>query len=172
MPQIKTASDIKNLVNDADNIKVMTSLFQAIAYYETVRAVIEPKKQAIVDFYKFQKSQEWIDREAGRAGEESNLINSPDRMYLAADEDFNLYLKELEEFYYSDACPFKPERKGNCPLLEAESLVRDVKVQVADYFKPYFGFGYNQISGSLSSYKKYYDLLLSMFAHKIQIETN
>jgi len=160
---IKTAQDVKSLIHNENNIKVVKSLFEAIAYCETLRAVIEPKKQEIVDFYKFQVSPDFIHRM------EDRTITKHERMYLADDQDFNIYLAELEKFYYSDACPVKPKRKGNCPLLEAESFVRDVKMQVAEYFAPYFGFGYDRISGSLKLYKQYFDLLMSMFAPVVNV---
>lgn len=157
-----TAKSLKDLVNDENNIKVMRSLFQAVAYCEVVRGVIGPKQQEIIDFYRFEIDEKWI-----KAGDTDKRITSEKRMYLASEEDFQIYLNELEKFYYSEECPFKPKEKGNCPLLEAESFVRDVKRDVAEFFKDYFGFGYDEISRSLQNYKEYYELLMTMFADKV-----
>lgn len=154
-----TAKDVERFVNNPDNIKVMKALFEAIAFQETVRSVIAPKQQEIIDFYKFKIADKWV-----KLGDKDLVIDTEKRMYLADDDDFQIYINELEKFYYSDACPFKPKRKGNCPLLEAESFVRDIKRDVAEFFKDYFGFGYDGICGSLKRYKEYYDLLLTMFA--------
>jgi len=161
--KIKSEKDVKALVDNPDNIAVMKSLFEAIAFQETVRSVIAPKQQEIIDFYKFKIDEKWKER-----GDAEEIIISEKRMFLASDDDFQIYLKELEQFYYSDACPFKPKRKGNCPLLEAESFVRDIKREVAEFFKEDFGFGYDAISGSLTRYKQYYDLLLTMFASNVK----
>lgn len=161
--QIKSAKDVEAFVNNSDNIKVMKALFEAIAYQETVRSVIAPKQQEIIDFYKFKIADKWV-----KLGDLDEIITSEKRMYLANDDDFQIYLNELEKFYYSDQCPFKPKRKGNCPLLEAESFVRDIKRDVAEFFKDYFGFGYDAISCNLDRYKQYYDLLLTMFASNVE----
>ena len=164
---VQTEQDVKRMVNDADNIKLMQTLFEAVAYCETIRDIIEPKQQEIVDAYGFMVSDEWIERKEkkGRTVQKERITSHKD-MYLASDEDFNLYLKELKAFYKEKG--LKVKRDGNCPLLEAESLVRDVKMHVANAFEPYFGFGYNKISYSLESYRKYFDLLMTMFAPVIK----
>lgn len=163
-----TNESVAQMVSDKDNIKVMQSLFEAVAYQETIRSIIEPLQQEIVDKYKFKTSQEWVDKRASVNEDftERVVITTPKHMYLADDDDFNIYLKELERGYERVKC--LPKKKGNCPLLEAESFVRDVKREVADYFEPYTGMNYNQISYSLESYKKYFDLLMQLFAPKIK----
>lgn len=164
---IKTAKDVELFVNNPNNIKVVTSLFQMTAFVETVRGVIETKQKDILSFYQFDIAHEWVGR-----GVEKEKILKPSETYLLDEQDFNIYLSELKKFYFSDECPFKPSKPDNCPLLEAESKLRDIKREIADYFEPYFGFGYEGICGNLENYRKYYDLLMSMFAHKVKESVN
>lgn len=154
-----TAQKIKQLTEDPDNIKVVESLFKAIAYQESIRDIIEPMQREILDFYQFKVSKE-------HRPDDGQLIAGPEQMYLADDDDFNLYLKELERGYKRVKC--LPKKKGNCPLLEAESFVRDIKKQVVDYFEPQLGISYFQLSCNLESYRKYFDLLLSLFAPAVK----
>ena len=156
---INTTEQVTEMVNDPNNIKLMQTLFEAIAYTETIRDIIEPKQQQIVDFYKFKVGKQWVDTC------DFDIITNHKHMYLADDEDFNIYLKEMSNFYKQKG--LKIQREGNCPLLEAESLVRDIKKQIADTFEPYFGFGYDRIAMNLERYRKYFDLLMTMFASKI-----
>ena len=160
---IKTEKDVKSMVNNAENINVIQALFEAVAYCETIRDVIEPKQQEIVSFYKFKVADEWREKKEkhGRTLE-FEVIEHPKHMYLSSEEDFQIYMKELKAFYKEKG--LKVKRDGNCPLLEAESMVRDIKMHVADHFEPYFGFGYHSVSHTLDGYRKYYDLLMTMFA--------
>ena len=74
----------------------------------------------------------------------------------------------MDAFYWSEQCPVKPTKKGHCPALESQSLVREIKIAIANLFAPTLGISYDQISGSLSFYKQYYDLVLSMFAPHVK----
>jgi hypothetical protein len=160
LPKIKNAKDIGNLINDESNVKIMKALFQAVAFSETIGEIVEKKQREILAFYK------WKSAESSRR--ETKIILEPKDSYLLDELDFEIYLKELDSFYFSDACPVKPKKIGNCPKLEAESFVRDVKVQVAESFAPYFGFGYNEVSRSLKIYRDYFELLMKMFASKVK----
>lgn len=157
-----TEQKIKDIISNEENVSVMKSLFEAIAYEETIRSIIEPMQQEIVDFHKFKMAPEWV----ARGIRESEIITKPSDMYLASEGDKDLYFKELENGYIKVRC--LPSKKGNCPLLEAESFVRDIKVEVANHFESQIGISYNDISWSLSKYKTYYDLLLTMFAPSVK----
>lgn len=157
-----TEQKLKNIVSNRDNVSVMKSLFEAIAYEETIRSIIEPMQQEIVDSHRFKIAPEWV----ARGIRDSIFVTTPSDMYLASKGDQDLYFKELENGYIKVRC--LPSKKGNCPLLEAESLVRDVKIEVANHFESQIGISYNDISWSLSKYKTYYDLLLTMFAQPVK----
>lgn len=162
-PIIKTESDIKNLIADANNVKAMQALFEAIAFEQLITEIVENKQREILSFYKWNIAKVWVEK-----GREDMIILEPNRAFLLEDEDFKIYLAELEAFYYTDACPVKPKKAGCCPALEAQSFVRDIKVQIADLFAPYFGFGYDVICRNLKHYKQYYDLLLTLFASEVK----
>lgn len=160
---IKTESDIKSLIADTNNVKAMQGLFEAIAFEQTITEIVENKQREILSFYQWHISEKMSDR-----GLEDKIILEPKHSYQLEDEDFKIYLAELEEFYYSDACPIKPKSKDCCPALEAQSFVRDIKREIADLFEPYFGFGYDKISYSLKLYKQYFELLMTIFASEVK----
>lgn len=154
---IKSAEEVKKMISDPDCIKVVNALFEAVAYAETVRDVIEPKQQELIDFYKFETADMWTEK----YGEPKRVITKYDHLYLATDEDSNLLYKEMHKVHLE--LGFKVEM-NYCPLLIAEDLVRKVKVQVADFLEPYMGVSYDQISYNLDRYKKYFELVMTMFA--------
>lgn len=154
---IKSAEEVKKMISDPDCIKVVNALFEAVAYAETVRALIEPKQQDLIDFYKFETADMWTEK----YGEPKRVITKYDHLYLASDEDSELLYKEMHKVHLE--LGFKVEM-NYCPLLMAESLVRNVKVQVANFLEPYMGMSYDEISYNLDRYKKYFDLVMTMFA--------
>ena len=157
-----TENGLKALANDTTNIQAMKALFQAIAFCESLRPIVEDKQQEIISFYKFKVSDEV------KKHTDYNEITKPSRMYLASDEDFKIYHSEMQSFYFSDACPVSPLRPGNCPLLEAEHLVRRLKWEIADLFAPIVGLSCDQLTGNLARWDKYWEIMLSMFAPKVK----
>ena len=151
-----TASKLQAITNDSANITAMSAIFQAIAYCETLRPVIEGKKAEILTFYKFADK---------RTGE---TIDEPKQVYRLNDEDFEIYLKEMKAFYFSPACPVKPSKPDNCPLLEAESLVRETKRQVLELLAPQMGFEPESLFYNLKAYNQFWELMLSLFASKVK----
>ena len=157
-----TGQKLEEMVNDPSCIKVVNALFEAVAYCECVRSIIEPKQQEVIDFYKFKV------RDDTPSGLKRGIttIESQKHMYLASDEDFNIYMREMDKFHTEQG--FTKDNWEQCPLLIAESLVRKIKIQVCDFLEPYLGMNYDQISGSLDRYKKYFDLIMTMFADKVK----
>ena len=160
-----TAQELKAFTEKEENINVMKALFEAIAFSETITEIVETKEREILAFYKFESEEITFDN--GR-NIPSEIILEPKNAYRLKDEDFQLYIKEMKQFYNSDQCPIKPKKGGNCPALESQSLVREIKIAIADLFAPTLGITYDQISGSLKYYKTYYDLLLTMFSAQIK----
>ncbi|NQU52162.1 MAG: hypothetical protein HQ522_06440 [Bacteroidetes bacterium] len=156
-----TFETLKKMTADPDCIKVVNALFEAVAYTETVSDIIEPKEQEVVSFYQFKVAQKNLERWP----EDDKIIDSPSRMYLSDDEDFEIYLKEMNKFH--NEMGFKNKSPDNCPLLEAESLVRTVRIQVCNFLEPYIQIKYSDISGTLKGYKAYYDLIMKIFAQAV-----
>jgi len=148
------------MTNDPDCIKVASALFQIIAYCETIRGIIAPKQQELVDKYQFKVADKY------KKVEEDKIIKKPEHLYLVSDDDFEIYLDEMDKFHTEKG--FKKPSREHCPLLIAEDDVRKVKQQVAEFLEPYTGISYDMVSGSLESYRKYFDLIMGLFAGKVK----
>jgi hypothetical protein len=155
-----TAAQVEAMTQDESCIKAVSALFQAIAFKEVLNAIIEAKQIEIINFYKFKVSDVW----SGRAKPDFEIITEPRHMYLSSDEDMQIYCMELQSFYDSDLCPVKPQKAGNCPLLEAESMERVIFANVVDILASHTGLTYDMISRSLKAHKEYKQLVLSLFA--------
>lgn len=160
---IKTKDDVRAMSKNESCIKVMTSLFEAMAFCEVIRDIVEPKQQEVIDFYKFKVKDEFVEKRG------IEYIQKPSQMYLADETDWILYQKEMTSFYKERALKHKP---GCCPLLEAESLVRDVKKLVVDTLEPFTGISYDMISWSNKNYDKYFDIQMKLFAPMIKQNLN
>jgi hypothetical protein len=159
-----TAQQLKEFSNNEENVKLVKSLFEAIAFSDLITEIVENKANEILNFYKFETEEERYNERIIP----SEVVTEQKNAFLLKQDDWDLYFKELESFYYSDDCPVKPTKKGHCPALEAQSFVREIKVQIANFFAPALGINYNQISGNLKFYKDYYDLILRIFAPQVK----
>lgn len=159
-----TAQELKDFANNEENVRRMGKLFKAIAFSEIITEIVENKANEILSFHKFATEIETY----GERVLASEVILDQKNAYRLKQQDWDIYFKELESFYYSDDCPIKPTKKGNCPALESQSLVRNLKIEIAEFFAPTLNISYDQISGSLKFYKEYYDLLLKMFAPQVK----
>lgn len=159
-----TALELKKFAENKENIDVVKVLFEAITLCEIITEIVDNKKREILAHHKFE-SEPLITPSRTIP---SILIIEPKDDYKLKENDFQIFLDELNTFYYSDECPIKPTKIGNCPALEADSLVRDLKIQIADKFEPTLKISYNDISGNLEFYKKYYDFILQVFAPHVK----
>jgi hypothetical protein len=162
---IKTADEVKKMTSDPDCIKVVNALFEAIAYTETVKALIEPKQQEVVDFFKFEISPKRVALYKKRGFDMPLIIDSPRNLYEASAEDCELYYKEMHKIHRE--LGFDVELHY-CPILIAENMVSDLKKEVCDFLEPYMGIKYEQISYSLDFYRKYFELVMTMFAPTVK----
>ena len=156
-----TVESLKNMTSDPDCVKVVNALFEATAYEQTVRELIEPKQQEVIDFFKFEVSDESVEKLRA----EKRAITKHRELYLISEDDFILYEKEMHDFYTQSGFDVK---YGYCPLLIAERMTRDVKIEVCDFLQPYIGISYDHISGSLERYRQYYELIMTMFAPAVK----
>jgi len=156
---IKTESDMKAMVNNQACITVMTAVFEAMAFCETIRDIVEPKQKELIDFFKFKVSQEFKER----IGIE--VVTEYRQLYMADRSDWEIFDKEMIAFYKEKGLKHK---EGCCPLLEAESLVREIKRHAIDILEPFTGISFDNLSWNLKNYEKYVELLLSLFAPKVK----
>lgn len=162
-----TAQELKGFTNKEENVLIVKSLFEAIAFSSLITEIVEKKANEILNFYKFETEEETYNEIVIP----SEVILDQKNSYRLSKKDWAIYFKEMESFYYSDDCPVKPTKKGFCPALESQSFVRDIKIQIADFFAPTLGINYSQISHNLKFYKDYYDLILKMFAPQVKLIT-
>lgn len=153
---VKAMTQNKNLINAA------TAVFQALAYEQTVREVINPKKHELVDFHKFRISPDFKGLEMGE------FITRHEDMYLAAEQDFTLYLNEMDAFHREKG--FEKPSSNHCPLLMAESLTRELKAAFVELLEPYTGLSPQDLMCHFDLRKKYIDLNLSLFSPLVKID--
>jgi len=159
-----TLSSVHNMVKDKNVLTAAQTLIQAIAYEKTVREVIEPAQQEVVDFFKFK-----IPEENKHLNRTSDTITNPKHMYLSDDEDFKLYLAEMDRIHREKG--FEKPSPDHCPLLMAESLTREAKRVFVDLTAEYTGMDTDTILHSpdgFNSYKNYIRLTLNLLAPKLK----
>ena len=160
---IKTKEDVKVLASSPECITVMTAVFEAMAFCETIRSIVEPKQNELVDFFKFKVRDEFKERRG------IEIITEYRQLYMADESDWKLFDKEMVKFYKEQNLKHK---EGCCPLLEAESLVREVKRHAVGILEPFTGVSWDMISCSLKQYEKYIDLQLTLFAPIVKSNLN
>lgn len=160
-----TAQELKQFATQEENVKVMKTLFEAIALSDTITKIVDDKAHEILAKYQFTSDE--IVLPNGRVIPSKTILNVNDTYNLKA-EDWDVYFQEMDNFYNSDKCPMKPTKQGNCPALESQSIVRNLKIAIADMFAPTLGIKYDQISWKTDSYNNYYDLIMRMFAPQVQ----
>lgn len=169
----QTLQAVKAMTKDQNVINAATAVFQAMAYEQTVREVIEPKQQEVVDFYKFKIAME--NRQYGenytslteRRYRGNHTITRPQDMYLSDDQDFKIYAAEMDSFHREKG--FQKPSPDHCPLLMAEHLTRQTKWAFVDLLEAYTGMSSEMLFRKYSLYKQYIDLNLSLFAPLVKI---
>ena len=149
----------KGITEDKAVIKAAEAVFKSMAYEQTVRDIVYPKQKEVIAFYKFQTAQEWTDR-----GMTPKQITEPKDMYLAEKEDFDLYLREMQDFYKEAGFNVKPDR---CPLLIAESTTREAKNLLIEVCEPYTGISFDDLMHNFKYYDQYIDLTLRLMSNYV-----
>ena len=161
--KIKTGSDMRALVDNEACITVMTSVFEAMAFCETIRGIVEPKQNELINFFKFKVRDEFKERI------NIEIITKYRQLYMAEESDWEIFDKEMVAFYKEKNLKHKD---GCCPLLEAESLVRDVKRYAVGILEPYTGISWDSVCWNLKNYEKYMELMLTLFAPVVKSNIN
>ncbi len=162
-PVIKTKADMEAMVSNEACISVMTAIFEAMAFCETIRSIVEPKQQELVDFFKFKVKDEF------KVRRNIEIITEYGQLYMADESDWKLFDNEMIAFYKEKGLKHK---EGCCPLLEAESLVREVKRHTVGILEPFTGISWDSICWNLKNYEKYMELMLTLFAPVVKININ
>lgn len=153
-----THSTVIKMRSDESLKTLAANILNCRAYEQTVSAIISPKQQEIIDFYKFEVLAKWHGDGA------PTIVDNKDHLYLASDEDFNIYIKEMHNFYLEQG--FNVEF-GTCPLLVAESLTRLAKHAFCDALAAYTKLDTDDVLCSgVETYKEYIELNLSLMYAK------
>ena len=156
---IKTENDMRAIASNEACITVMTAVFEAMAFCETIRDIVEPKQQELIDFFKFKVREEFKERRG------VEIVTEYKHLYMADESDWKIFDAEMIQFYKEKGLKHK---EGCSPLLEAESLVREVKRHSVDILEPFTGISWNMICWNFKNYEKYMDLLLTLFASAVK----
>lgn len=161
--RIKTEADMRAMVSNEACITVMTAIFEAIAFCETVRSIVEPKQNELVNFFKFKVRDEFKERRG------IEVVTEYRQLFMADESDWKLFDNEMVKFYKEQGLKHK---EGCCPLLEAESLVREVKRHAIGILEPFTGVSWDSICWNLKNYEKYMELMLTLFAPIVKTNLN
>ena len=96
-----------------DMIAAAKTVFLAKAWTETLRPVVEGYKKAILAKHSWHIAEEWINK-----GMADRVIMEPEHAYLLSDQDFAIYLREVNESRVEAG--LEVDNEDHCPLLVAE----------------------------------------------------
>ena len=143
------------MANDKQAIKLAGNVIAAIAYEKTVGGVVKPKQQRVLNYLQIKET------------ESGQIITDPERLYLAPDEPFQIYLEIMHKFYTDQG--FEIPAFGYCPLLMAEDQTRKAKQALIDYCKQFTGIAYSDLFTNFpDNYNQYVDMTLRLLASKVK----
>lgn len=154
---------IEAMIKSKSCVTAITAVFEAIAFCDTVRSIVEPKQNELINFFKFKVRDEFKERRG------IEVITEYKQLYMADESDWKIFENEMVKFYKEQGLKHK---EGCCPLLEAESLVREVKRHAISIFEPFTSISWDMLCGNIKQYEKYIDLLLTVFAPIVKNNLN
>lgn len=154
---------IEAMIKSESCVTAITAVFKAIAFCDTVRSIVEPKQNELINFFKFKVRDEFKERRG------IEVITEYKQLYMADESDWEIFENEMVKFYKEQGLKYK---EGCCPLLEAESLVREVKRHAIGIFEPFTSISLDMLFGNIKLYEKYIDLLLTIFAPIVKTNLN
>lgn len=141
-------------------IKAAEAVFMAMAFTQTIRPIVEAYQREILSRHKWENNEEFA--KYGRRGVKKRSILEPKDAWLLDDADFQTYLKESNEA--RKKANLHVENEECCPLLVAEDLERQTKIVLANVMEPVTKISYNDLTGTVNTYDKYFDLTLRLLA--------
>jgi hypothetical protein len=154
-----TLDIVKAMHADEELVNACKTVLKAMAYTETIRPELEKLQYDILNELQIKSIND------------GKVINDSERLYLANDEDAQKYCT-----LYNDAVlalGYKIKEFGCCPLLQANELTRKAEHSLIEMAKKYTGIGVDDLIYFLKdgtfAIRKYIDLTLKLFAHKIKV---
>ncbi len=143
-------------------IAAAETLFLAMAYEQTVRPKVLAYQQAIL-----QEKAIYPDAKYQQAIYEGSVphepITDPERLYLATDEDARYYFDRCDQEKVKAGFPDLGE--GFCPLLMAETQVRDAQTMLVRRMEPITKMTKDDLLCSrngLENYKKLIEITMNL----------
>lgn len=155
-----TKESVEVMANDSQCMAVAKALFQSIAYCETIRPVIESEQQRIVAENKYKIAPQY-------AYKNLEYAETPFQTCYISEEDLADYSEKMYQFILSKN--FVVPTKDHCPLLMAETKVREAKWLLIDVCEKFTGITYKMVQGSLKNYNNYIEILMKTFAQTITL---
>ena len=145
----------KSFTPSPQMVSTALTVFQAMAFVQTIRPIVKGSQRKILEAYKFKVAKKWIDR-----GMPDEIITDPKHSYLMSDDDFKFYLAECNEA--RKAANLHVENEEFCPLLTAEYLLTQAELALIMVMEPVTGISHDDAARNLDRYKKYIDILLRL----------
>lgn len=145
-----------------DIVAIGKAVFMAMAYFETVKPIVIEYQTRILKELQAPIALKWIEK-----GMETRIIETSNESYLMEDAAFDVYIDRCQ--IEIEKAGFKVPERGYCPLLIAQSLVREAKGALIDVMEPITGIAHSDLfNNGFEDYDKYIDLTLRMLANKIK----
>lgn len=146
----------------ADMIRVGETLFLAKAWLDLVGGVVDQCKAEVLAQHAFYVCEYFQDKlHPGNPG--PVRITEPKHDWVMPESQFGYYVKMVEAAVAAHG--YHPKKPGNCPKLEAESLVRDAeRVMLEQLGKEVNPVLARLVEGPMELRDKALDLTMSMVA--------
>ncbi len=133
------------------------TVFQAMAYVQTIRPIVEGYQKKVLDLYKFKVAPENVEK-----GRTCEVITDPKYAWLMSEKDFREYHAECNE--ERKAANLHVENENHCPLLVAEDLLRLAEMALCMVMEPITGISHDMATRNLDIYGEYIDITLKLLA--------
>jgi hypothetical protein len=143
---------IEKMANDPSMIQAAKTVFEAMAYEQTIRPIVEEYQTKVL------AEINGVNQYTGKP------VTEPKHAYNLNDADFQIYCTRINEERIKAG--FQVPDPDHCPLLIAESMVRDAKHILIETAAPFTFIALDSVMSSLEAYEQLVDLTLKLMANK------
>jgi len=156
---IPTLDQLKNWEPNQDQKKAAELVFLNMANVGTIKPIVTKYQNKILLKHKFKIDGQYKDIHI-KNNNGRDYVKDQSESYLMSDSDFKIYEKELHQAHLKHGFNVK---YGYCPLLIAESDLREAENLFLDVITPVFGITRDHLIG-LDHREKFLDLALTLIA--------
>lgn len=146
-------------------VEAANAVCMAKAFVQTVRPIVEGYQKEILARHQFPNNGDLEMHEKHGQMDQFvfKVILDPSESFLLSDADFNTYDNECQEAAKKSG--LKVEREGNCPLLEAESILVKANGVFVDLIQPVTKISRETaLCSGMEKYQKLVDLGIGLVA--------